>query len=334
MSLRIILVLGTLVLAGPAGSAAAESDGASTADVTLASPASAEDSEAVVEAEVEVATEVEAKVEVVEADRVPDTTPEVPGSMTESEEAKPEAKPTVWVPTEVGKRWTYVYVRERTRDNGDGEPVVETLRGTRIDEITALAPEFGKNVVRVQSNLEGRQAAGAAPSTEERVGFLRYTGTSYQLVAEQTTDPASGIASLVQYDVPLSLLEAGAQPGQRWKVGVRSQGGLHTDLEGEVLGAQDVQTPLGLFEHCLVIRLTGQISGIVEAYGSRMEVPSGDFTLTEWYAPGVGLVLAKEQRTQTLVFEDGTRVEYSERTQFALRSTDSALAAVPAADDN
>ena len=76
-----------------------------------------------------------------------------------------------------------------------------------------------------------------------------------------------------------------------------------------------------------------EISGVVEVYGSRMEVPTGEVTLTEWYAPGVGLVLAKEERSQTLVFEDGTRMEYSERTQFALRSTDSPATAVPAAGE-
>lgn len=299
MSLRFTLVLATLALACAASSAAAEGDEAGAIDLNAALG----------------------------------SIPSVTVSTSTRENGDPKAKPTVWVPTEVGRRWTYVYVREQTRQRGDEEPVVEKLRGTRVDEITALAPEFGPGVIRVHSRLSGRRAADEAQSSEERVSFMRFGDASYQLVAEETTDPASGIASLVQYDVPLSLLEAGAKPGQRWKVGVRSRGDLHTDLEGEVLGAQDVQTPHGLFEHCLVIRLTGQISGVVEVYGSRMEVPTGDVTLTRWYAPGVGLVLAKEERSQTLVFEDGTRMEYSERTQFALRSTDTVATAVPAAGE-
>jgi hypothetical protein len=139
-----------------------------------------------------------------------------------------------------------------------------------------------------------------------------------------------GLGSLVHYEVPLPVLEAAAEPGQRWSVGVRSQQDLHTDLDGEVLGVQDVQTPRGRFEGCLVIRLTGQISGVVEAYGRRMEVPTGDFSLTQWYAPGVGLVLAKQEISQTLVLEDGKSMEYSERAQFALRSTELASAAAPA----
>jgi len=89
-----------------------------------------------------------------------------------------------------------------------------------------------------------------------------------------------------------------------------------------VLGVQDAQTPLGLFERCLVVRIQGKIAGVIEANGNRMEVPEGSFTATEWYAPGVGPVLIKEELTQTIVLEDGTTLEYSERTQFALRSTE------------
>ncbi|MBW2294240.1 MAG: hypothetical protein JRG94_18290 [Deltaproteobacteria bacterium] len=64
-----------------------------------------------------------------------------------------------------------------------------------------------------------------------------------------------------------------------------------------------------------------------------MEVPSGDFSVTQWYAPGVGLVLAKEEISQTLVLEDGKSMDYSERSQFALRSTESTTAAAPASGE-
>ena len=75
-----------------------------------------------------------------------------------------------------------------------------------------------------------------------------------------------------------------------------------------------------------MIRLTGEISGVVEAYGTRMEVPSGEVSVTRWYAPGHGLVLAKEVRSQKLVLEDGTEMDYSERTQYALRSAETPIA--------
>lgn len=239
----------------------------------------------------------------------------------------------VWVPNDVGRSWTYVYFSERSRTSLGEVAEVETLKGMRTDAIVSLAPELGTDVFRLESTTVGRTAPDAPDSTERLTNFYRATGSTVELFAEQHLDPTTGTAPLVRYEVPLSLLEATAEPGQRWKVGVRSRGDLHTDLEGEVLGVQDVQTPLGAFENCLVIRLTGQTTGVVEVYGHRMEVPSGDYSVTQWYAPGVGLVLAKERRSRTLVHEDGSKIEYGERAQFALRSTEPGNAPVPAASE-
>ena len=64
-----------------------------------------------------------------------------------------------------------------------------------------------------------------------------------------------------------------------------------------------------------------------------MDVPSDDCSVTRGYAPGFGLVLAKEERSQSLVHEDGSTIEYSERAQFALRSTEPVPPPVPAASE-
>ena len=62
-----------------------------------------------------------------------------------------------------------------------------------------------------------------------------------------------------------------------------------------------------------------------------MEVPSDDYSLTKGYAPGFGLVLAKGERSQTLVHEVAWTIEYSERAQFALRLSEPVPPPVPAA---
>lgn len=229
---------------------------------------------------------------------------------------------SAWIPTRPGTRSTYAYVQERARTL-EGQPAeIERVKGTRIDEIAVHDPTFGSNVVRVESNLRARSSAAKSEIVEANTRYYRVTGTRVELLAERIPDPMTANPRLTRYEVPLSILESKAEPGQRWQVGVRSERDLHTNLEGEVLGVQAVDTPAGRFEQCLVIRLTGEISGVVEAYGTRMEVPDGDITVTRWYAPGHGLVLAKEERNQTLVLEDGSTMDYSERTQFALRSTD------------
>jgi len=83
-----------------------------------------------------------------------------------------------------------------------------------------------------------------------------------------------------------------------------------------------------------VIQFTGQTPGVVEVYGQRMEVPFDDDSVTRGYAPGFGLVRAREERSQSLVHEDGSTIEYSERAQFALRSTEPVPPPVPAASES
>ena len=229
-----------------------------------------------------------------------------------------------WPAFDVGRSWTYVFVQERSRSLGGASPEIEKLRGTRVDKITAEAPEFGQNVIQMQSRMHGRNDGdpGGAETREEFSRFYRSFGQVHQLIAEDTGRTGPGSRGLTQYETPLRMLESGIEVGQEWQVGVRHRGDLHTRLVGELLGVQDVQTPAGLFERCLVVRIRGEISGVIEAYGSRMEVPDGTSTETVWYAPGVGRVLTKLELVQTLILEDGQTLEYSERTQFALRSTE------------
>ena len=230
-----------------------------------------------------------------------------------------------FMPTSPGSRSTYVFVQERSRAIAGRDTEIEELRGTRIDEIAPHDGDQGRDVVRVDSQLHARGAGGEI--RESRSHYYRVDDDRIELLGERYSDPTSALDLSTRYEVPLSILEASAEPGQRWEVGVRSRRDLHTRLDGEVLGIQDVDTPAGHFESCLVIRLTGETSGVLEAYGTRMEVPSGDVTLTRWYAPGHGLVLAKEERNQVVVLEDGTQIEYSERTRFALRSAETSIPA-------
>jgi hypothetical protein len=248
------------------------------------------------------------------------------------------ASPARWiVPFEVGERWTYVFVRERGRsiagaeveDAAELESEVEKQRGTLTVEITGPAPEYGEGVVRMHSTLQGSEFGAAGTEPEESEAFLRVGSDGIALVAEKLNNPVEGKSRLTRYPVPLRLLDAGVSAGEPWSVGVRRQGEMQTELTGRILGVQDVQTPRGLFEHCLVVRIEGVVSGVVEAYGSRMEIPDGRYTSTQWYAPGVGRVLVKQEIRQTLVLEDGSQVLYSERIQYALRETTAAGPAAP-----
>jgi len=80
-----------------------------------------------------------------------------------------------------------------------------------------------------------------------------------------------------------------------------------------------VETPSGRYENCLVVRSEGPLAGSVEAYGGTIEVTGGKVVTTEWYARGLGVVLAKEEAEQTLRLPDGSTLVVRERTQYALR---------------
>jgi len=265
----------------------------------------------------------------------PSSTAGSPPRAASPEPAARGANPARWiVPFEIGQRWTYVFVRERSRSTAEDETgvedEVEKQRGTLTVEITAPAPEYGAGVVRQHTTLQRSELGTAGIDPEESEAFLRVGSSGIALVAEETNNPVEGRTRLTRYPAPLHMLDAGASAGEPWSVGVREQGEVQTELVGRILGVQDVQTPHGLFERCLVVRIEGAISGVVEAHGSRLEIPDGRYSSTVWYAPGVGRVLIKEETSQTLVLEDGSEMLYSERIQYALRET---TAAGPAAAD-
>jgi hypothetical protein len=217
-------------------------------------------------------------------------------------------------------------MRERSRIRGGGDPELELFHGTLVEKVVGNVPEFGPRAVEVQSTVRGQTEGTPAETVERRRSFVESNGFGYRLLAVEAADPLAGKLELTRFTPPLVALKAGANVGEKWKIGSKETGGLPTELEGEVLGVQDAKVPSGVFEKCLVVQHTGVFSGAIEVYGNRIEIPSGVLVITEWYAPGVGKVLAKEEISQTMVLADGSTLDYSERTQFALSSQKSGLA--------
>ena len=244
-------------------------------------------------------------------------------------------------PLEPGRRWTYTYVRERTRGEPGGKPEVESFRGTLVDQIVGVASSFGPDAVELRSTLRGQAETtrGEAETESKPVVLERRTsletadgGHGYRVLGIEAEDPLSG-RQRSRFEPPLRQLIGEREVGKRWLVGEVDIGGLRTRIEGEVLGTQDAKTPAGVYERCLVVRYSGKLSGRVDAFGSSIEVRDGSVVATEWYAPGVGVVLAKEETRQTLVLADDTIVEFSERTQYALREAEYSLPAARAPGD-
>jgi hypothetical protein len=225
-----------------------------------------------------------------------------------------------WVPLDVGNQWTYVYLRERERGLDGVAPDLESFRGTLVEEVVGNVPEYSPRAVEVRSTVRGHMEGSSSETIQKHRSFVESNGFSYRVLATEAENPVAGNIELKRFTPPLLALKADANVGEKWRIGSRETGGLPTELEGEVLGVQDAKVPSGVFEKCLVVRYTGSFSGAIEISGNRIEVPSGEIVTTEWYAPGVGKVLAKEEIRQTMVLADGSALSYTERTQFALSS--------------
>jgi hypothetical protein len=234
-----------------------------------------------------------------------------------------------WLPAQVGNRWSYVYTRERRRVTQDAEQTVESLRGTRIDEVVSAAREVAPDAVEIHSVVRGRAENAATETVEHRRVVLSSRGAAFRIHLREAPNPVTGESQVFRFDPPFEGMRPDARRAEPWKSGVEQSGGLRTEYETEILGMQDAQTPSGLYEKCLVLRTAGRMTGQVEVYGESVAVDDGRVVITEWFAPDVGRVLAKTEVEQKLRMADGAALELYEKSQYALSSVELASGAGP-----
>jgi hypothetical protein len=170
--------------------------------------------------------------------------------------------------------------------------------------------------------LEGRPHNEAPLAIEKQRSIWLSHGQGVQELARESFDPAMGTTELKRFNTPVDRIKAGALAGATWPMGQWNTDGINAEYHGEVLGVQDARTPAGLFEKCLVVRHSAPLSGVVEVGGGRVEIRDGMLSITEWFAPGTGRVLVKRELDQSMVLPDGQTIEFRERTEYALRNTE------------
>lgn len=223
-----------------------------------------------------------------------------------------------WMPLEPGRSWTYAYGRDSVRKTGDGPPEHQHFQGTLHDRVAGPAPEFGASAVQVISTLRGRAQGQPAESVETRRAVLESEGLGYQIHALDTEHPILGALRLTRYDPPLAQLRPEPEAASGWRIGIVDVGGLKTELHAEIVGIEDAETPDGRYRDCLVVRYQGKLRGAFEVYGGRVDVTGGTIVVTEWFARGLGVVLAKEDIEQHLTLPDGSKESLSEHIQYTL----------------
>jgi hypothetical protein len=101
-------------------------------------------------------------------------------------------------------------------------------------------------------------------------------------------------------------LAADLRPGKKWRAGTHFVDGLEYEREGELMGVQSIDTEIGRFEKCLVVRYTSRLMRQGRSpLGEGARVTSGQLVTTEWIAHGLGLVRAKQKGNLRLTDADG-----------------------------
>ena len=224
-----------------------------------------------------------------------------------------------WQPLAVGNRWSYAISHQRelslqetmaSRESRSGSYRREIVREGRRRDVAE--PLYVTDEIREWRGVP----------EPERVSTL--TAERGGAILEYAMDVGEGMALVEE---PLVYGPARVRSGLEWEVGRVRMGGLTMELQGEILGVQNARTPARTFEHCLKVRYTGEVRGMVELEEGGLPVRGGRLEVTQWYAPGVGVVLAEETVTLDVLTTQGVMRSRSQ-DRYALESFE--LAGSPA----
>jgi hypothetical protein len=170
-------------------------------------------------------------------------------------------------------------------------------------------------VVDERENTEVEPLVGRSrPEARERSNERWSAGPEGLLLHRRTSSLGASV-----FEPPLVMLPAGAEPGRTWQVGRARDGSLTIDLEGQVVGVEDVGTEAGTHRGCLRVRHRGPVSTAGEG-GGEGDHPIGRFERDLWLCRGVGMVkeLVRFELEQEVV--DSAGGEYPLRTSDVVAS--------------
>jgi hypothetical protein len=226
------------------------------------------------------------------------------------------SEPSSWMPVEVGTKKTFVHRQDRTLESGGESLGDERWVGTREDRVLPLPGGSGPAAAELRITTRVNGEGGEEVETQRL--FVSPTPSAYRIHSARLD--ADGRQVAIDYATPATVLAEDAKVGETWHVSSENVGDLKGETWGEVVGIQDARTPAGLFEDCLVVRYTVDISGTFEIPGAgAMDVAEGRMVVTEWHARGVGMVLAKETLSETLIGPNGVEVLAGMTSQTALK---------------
>ena len=166
---------------------------------------------------------------------------------------------TSWLPLEPSNRWTYTSNGQRTIRLPQAPEQVTPTSGKHITEVTRQigGTAGGDGAFEMVHGSEKRDASGAVESEAEK-WFVSKMGSRLMLVGGDRD------AAPIEIRRPVTLFPGEPRPGFKYDGGRLVSKGIDLDVQGEVVGYEDVKTPAGSFRRCLVLRVTAKVAGAAE----------------------------------------------------------------------
>jgi hypothetical protein len=229
-----------------------------------------------------------------------------------------------WLPLQPENRWSYTSTGTRTIRLPHAAETVTPTSGKHTTEVTRQigGAAGGDGAFEMVHGSEKPNDAGGVERESEK-WFVSRMGDRLMLVGGDSD------AAPIQIRRPVTLFPAEPRPGLKYDAGRLVSKGIDLDMQGEVVGFEDVKTPAGSFRRCLVLRLTGKVAGAAEAgAGLRVALEGGTAETREWYCKGVGLVKDRMQMTVQMRLPDGNLASTEESFERVLQ--DYSVAGSPA----
>jgi len=208
-------------------------------------------------------------------------------------------------PIEIGTRILYRKSLERSLYTEGLLARVIRYRGDRSEEMLAAAEGHGAARFEIRSSQRLSAEAGVPDIHETQRHYVVPNPTAYMLEASELA--VAGQRRIARQPGGSEVLASDLRQGKKWPAGIHYVDGLAFEREGEVMGVQGIDSELGRFEKCLVVRYTSRLVRPGSSpTGDGARVTAGRLVTTEWFARGLGLVRSKQQGDLRLSDAHGT----------------------------
>jgi hypothetical protein len=204
-----------------------------------------------------------------------------------------------WFPLHAGNRWVYAVHRDHTYRPAN-DPIDRTFHIGRSTQVAESVTGRPPGAVLIQDVTVLSPTEGGSSESTVATRLFSFDG-GLQLRGSSEARPHARRTEAV-FDPPLQLLPT-TTVGETWKVGTYREGDLRTELQGEVMGVENLQDPA--CAGCLKVRYRGKLRGSVPIYQGSAQIESGSIERVMWFERGVGIVREVTTTESQLKLPDG-----------------------------